>query len=59
MTEQRIIHETHLPEPDDAKRLCKGGRACMRCCRFVSFDNPYRVTDSGAATCQPAKVELR
>lgn len=59
MTEQRIIHETHLPETDDARRLRRTGWACMRCCRFVAFDNPYRVTDSGVATCLPAKVELR
>lgn len=56
---ERAIHPSHTPEPDDADKLYKGGVACMRCCRFVAFDNPYRITESGVQECRPVRVELR
>jgi hypothetical protein len=57
---EREIHPSHNPEPEDGPRLYKGGRACRRCCRFVAFDGTvYRVTESGAAPCRPARLDLR
>lgn len=59
---EREIHPTHDPEPDGQRIYSAGGggRACRRCCKFVSFEGAtYRITESGAAPCTPARVELR
>lgn len=60
--DERVIHDSHDPEPADGPPIYPGSRTCRRCCRFVAFgegDSPERVTEQGAAPCDPVAVALR
>lgn len=60
MIEHASIDVSHDPEPVDGERIYPHSRTCRRCCRFVSFgDSPERVTEVGAAPCDPVAVALR